>query len=181
MLHNSKSNYQRIAQTTAAAVLAVVATVCVGPVAPAHALSIDVECAGSFSRTFSPAITLTPQTVTATGTNDYNTCVIGSTATGAATLTVTLGCVPVTAGPPETETLTWNDATGGTSTISWSAPTAVGQTVVFTGTVTAGRYVGDSATKFTSGISYVGSVAGCLLGTPISSTTGLIDSLLLTH
>jgi hypothetical protein len=92
-----------------------------------------------------------------------------------------LACVNVTAGPALTETNTWNDATGGTSTISWSPPTVVAQTVVYTGTVTAGRYAGDSATKVTSGISYVGSVVQCLLGTPISSTTGLIDSLLLTQ
>jgi hypothetical protein len=116
-----------------------------------------------------------------TDANDYNTCVVGSTATGAATLSMLLSCVNVTAGPAFTETITWNDATGGTSTIGWSAPTVVGQTVVFTGTVTDGRYVADSATKVTSGISYAGSVVGCLLGTPISSTTGLIDSLVLTQ
>jgi hypothetical protein len=89
--------------------------------------------------------------------------------------------VNVTTAPPLTETVTWNDTTGGTSTISWSSPTAVGQTVVFTGTVTAGRYAGDSATKVTSGISYFGSVAGCLLGGSISSITGLINSLVLTR
>jgi hypothetical protein len=163
-----------------AAVLAT-AAVCVGPAAPARASSIDVECIGSFSRGFSPAVAIASQTITVTDTNDYNTCVIGSTATGAATISLPLSCVNVTAGPAFTETITWNDATGGTSTISWSAPTVVGQTVVFTGTVTAGRYVGDTADKVTSGISYVGSVVACLLGTPISSTTGLIDSLLLTQ
>jgi hypothetical protein len=36
-------------------------------------------------------------------------------------------------------------------------------------------------TKVTSGISYIGSVVACLLGTPISSTTGLVDSLVLTE
>jgi hypothetical protein len=116
-----------------------------------------------------------------TEANDYDTCVIGSAATGAASITLDLSCVPVTAGPAEDETVTWNDATGGTSTISWSSPTVAAGTVVYTGTVTAGRYVGDSATRVTSGISYIGSVAGCLLGTPISSTTGLIDSLVLTQ
>ena len=176
----SRTSYKRAAVTTVAAVLAAVA-VCVGPPAPAHATSIDVECVGSFSRSFSPAVTVTSQTVTVTEANDYNTCVVGSAATGADTGTLALACVPVTAGPAITETVTWNDATGGTSTISWSSPTVVAQTVVYTGTVTAGRYIGDSATKITSGISYVGSVAGCLLGTPISSTTGLIDSLVLTQ
>src|ERR1700759_54087 len=127
----SKTSYQRAAETTVTAVLAAVA-VCVGPTAPARASSIDVECVGSFSRSFSPAVTTTSQTVTVTEANDYNTCVIGSAATGADTVTLTLACVPVTAGPAITETVTWNDATGGTSTISWSSPTVVGQTVVYT-------------------------------------------------
>ena len=176
----SRTSYKRAAETTVAAVLAAVA-VCVGPSAPARATSIDVECVGSFARGFNPAVTTTSQTVTVTEASDYDTCVVGSTASGAATITLDLSCVPVTAGPAEDETVTWNDATGGTSTISWGAPTVAGQTVVYTGTVSAGRYVGDSATKVTSGISYVGSVVGCLLGTPISSTTGLIDSLVLTQ
>jgi hypothetical protein len=177
----SKTNYKRAAQTTVAAALATAAAVCGGLTAPARASSIDVECVGSFSRTFSPAVTVTSQTVTVTEANDYNTCVVGSTATGAATVSLPLSCVVVTAGPALTETITWNDTTGGTSTVSWSAPTVVGQTVVFTGTVSAGRFVGDAATKVTSGISYVGSVTPCLLGTPVSSTTGLIDSLVLTQ
>jgi hypothetical protein len=116
-----------------------------------------------------------------TEVSDYNTCVVGPTATGAATIILPLSCVNVTAGPAFIETVTWNDATGGTSTISWSSPAIVGQTVVFPGTVTDGRFVGDSATKVTSGISYIGSVVACLLGTPISSTTGLVDSLVLTE
>jgi hypothetical protein len=177
----SKTNYKRAAPITVAAMLAAAAAVCAGATAPARAASTDVECLGSFSRAFSPAVTLTSQNVTVTGANDYNTCVIGSTATGADTVTLPLACVTVTAGPAVTETIAWNDATGGISTISWSSPTVVAQTVVYTGTVTAGRYIGDSATKVTSGISYVGSVVGCLLGTPISSTTGLIDSLVLTQ
>ncbi|GII89010.1 hypothetical protein Ssi03_70000 [Sphaerisporangium siamense] len=43
----------------------------------------------------------------------------------------------------------------------------------------AGRYLGDTATRVTS---YYGSLPGCLLGTaPISSATGLVDSLLLAN
>ncbi|WP_437619028.1 hypothetical protein [Sorangium sp. So ce1151] len=78
-------------------------------------------------------------------------------------------------------TVTWNDATGGTSTISWSAPTVGGQTAIFGGTVTDGRYAGDSATKVTSWISYLGGVVGCLLGAPVNNTTCLVDSLVLTQ
>ncbi|RLK58559.1 hypothetical protein [Actinokineospora cianjurensis] len=151
------------------------------PGAPAGAVTVDAHCLGGFSRNFSPAITVTPQTVTVSGTYDYGTCLVGATATGSESVTLSLGCVPVTAGPAFTETVTWHDATGGTSTIDWAAPTIAGQTVVYTGTVTAGRHAGDTATKVTSGTSYLGSVVGCLLGTPISDTTGLVDSFLLTH
>ncbi|HEV2782865.1 MAG TPA: hypothetical protein VGX25_26040 [Actinophytocola sp.] len=157
-----------------------VSTVAV-PVAGATAASVDVECVGTFARTFVPPVTRTPQTVTVTGGYDYSTCVVGPTATGVESVTLTLSCIPVTAGPATTETLTWHDIAGGTSTVAWSPPTVVGQTVVYTGVVTTGRHAGDTATKVTSGVSYLGSVIPCLLGIPVSSTTGLVDSLLLTH
>ena len=166
---------------TLAAALLLSLTTTIYPASTATAASIDAECLGTFARTFSPPVTHIPQTVTVTSHYDYNICAVGPTVTGTETGTLTLSCIPVTAGPATTETLTWNDATGGTSTIAWSAPTVVGQTVVFTGTVTAGRHAGDTATKVTSGVSYIGVVIPCLLGTPISSTTGLVDSLLLTH
>ena len=165
----------------AAFLLSLTATIYPAITAPATAASLDAHCLGTFARTFSPPVTNTPQTVTETSHYDYNTCAIGPTATGTETATLTLSCIPITAGPATTEILTWNDATGGTSTITWSAPTIVGQTVVFTGTVTAGRHAADTATKVTSGISYIGLVVPCLLGTPVSSTSGLVDSLLLTH
>jgi hypothetical protein len=156
-------------------------TAVIVPASTATATSVDALCGGAFARNFSPAVSLTPRMITVTEASNYNTCLLGPTATGMETLTLTLGCIPAMAGPAVIETVSWNDATGATSTISWSAPTIVAQTVVFTGTVTAGRHVGDRATKVTSGVSYVGSVVKCLLGTPIASTTGLVDGLLLTH
>jgi hypothetical protein len=179
----SSGRFRRLSRqpVTLAAAFALALTAVIVPASTATAAGIDAACLGTFTRNFSPAVTLTPQTVTVTETSNYSTCVVGPTATGTETLTLTLGCIPVTAGPAAIETLTWHDATGGTSTISWSAPTIVGQTVVFTGTVTTGRHAGDTATKVTSGVSYVGSVVGCLLGIAVSSTTGLVDSLLVTH
>jgi hypothetical protein len=147
---------------------------------PAVAGVIDAQCAGNFTRTFSPSVTTTAQTVTATSTDSYSTCLVGPDGTGMTVTTLTLSCVNLTAGPAETETITWQDGAGDTSTIAWSQPVIAGQTVVFTGRVTAGLYAGDTAAKVTSGISYIGSVVECLLGTPISQTTGLIDSLVLT-
>jgi hypothetical protein len=164
-----------------AATLLLTLAAAIYPASTASAASVDAECLGTFTRTFSPPVTSTPQMVTVTGNFTYSTCLIGPTATGTETDTVTLSCIPATTAAI-IEILTWNDATGGTSTITWSAATAVGQTVVYTGTVTAGRHAGDTATKVTSGITYVADVLPCLLlNQSISSATGLVDSLLLTH
>jgi hypothetical protein len=149
---------------------------------PASATSIDAQCAGSFSRSFTPPVTATPQSVTVTGTTTYGPCVVGPTAVGTETATSTLSCVNLLPGiSPFSETITWLDGTGDTTTILWSNATAAGQTVVYTGVVTAGRHLGDTATKTTSGVSYLGSVLPCLLGTPIATTNGLVDNLLLVH
>ncbi|GLW92743.1 hypothetical protein [Actinokineospora globicatena] len=148
---------------------------------PAVTTLVDAQCLGGFSRVFTPPVTTTPQTVTAAATYTYGTCLVGPTATGTAVNSATLSCVPVVPGlPPETEVVTWLDGTGDTSTVGWTNSTVVGQTVVLTGEVTAGRHLNASATKVTSGISYLGSVVGCLLGTPISNTTGVVDSFVLT-
>lgn len=172
---------RRGAVPLAAVLLAVVSLAWLpGAAGRAAASVIDAECTGTFTRTFSPPVTTTPQQVTATSTDSYSLCAAGPAGTGITSTTLPLSCVNVTAGPAETETITWQDAQAGTSTIAWGQPVIAGQIVVFTGTVTAGRYAGATAVKVTSGISYIGSVLPCLLGTPQAQTTGLIDSLLVT-
>lgn len=146
----------------------------------ASAAALDAQCSGSFIRTFTPPVTTITQNVTAVSTDSYSTCLTGFTGTGLTVTTLPLSCLNVTAGPAETETITWNDPARDTSTIAWGQPVIAGQTVVFHGTVTAGLYRGATTAKTTSGISYLGSVLPCLLGTPISQTTGLIDSLTIT-
>lgn len=146
----------------------------------ASAAALDAQCSGSFIRTFTPPVTTTTQDVTAVSTDSYSTCLTGFTGTGLTVTTLPLSCLNVTAGPAETEAITWNDPARDTSTIAWGQPVIAGQTVVFHGTVTAGLYRGATTAKITSGISYLGSVLPCLLGTPISQTTGLIDSLTIT-
>ncbi|WP_424215753.1 hypothetical protein ACN20G_26705 (plasmid) [Streptomyces sp. BI20] len=165
---------------TALAAMGLAATGLVGTASPASAGVIDVECVGTFGRSFSPGLSPATQPTLVTNTSTYSTCLTGASGTGVDAGTFDLSCVPVTAGPPAIETIGWNDAQGSSSTISWSAPTAVGQTVVLTGRVTSGLYAGDTATKITSGVSYLGSLPGCLLGVPVTTGTGLVDSLLLT-
>src|ERR1051326_1564367 len=142
-----------------------------GAAGPAAASTLDAQCSGTFVRTFSPPVTTTTQTVTATSTDSYSTCLAGPAGTGITTTTLPLSCLNLTAGPAETETITWNDGSGDSSTTASGQPVIAGQTVVFTGTVTAGLYHGATAAKGTSGISCIGSVLPCLLGTPISQTT----------
>lgn len=164
----------------AAALLAVILLAWLPAAGRASAAVLDGQCSGSFTRTFAPPVTITTQEVTATSTDSYTTCAAGFIGTGTTVTTLPLSCVNVTAGPAETETITWNDPSRDTSTIAWGQPVIAGQTVIFTGTVTGGLYHGATAAKVTSGVSYIGSVLPCLLGTPISQTTGLIDSLTIT-
>jgi hypothetical protein len=173
---------RRHGRTLLPAVVLALALVIWSPGSIRHAAAgiIDAHCAGSFTRTFNPPVTNTPQAVTVTDSASYDTCLVGSTGSGRTVEILTLSCVNITALPALTETITWHDPAGDNSTIAWSHATVVGQTVVFTGTVTAGLHAGDTATKVTSGVSYLASVAQCLLGTPVAQTNGLIDSLVLT-
>ena len=177
-----RARTRRIASVLAALALAIATPAGLpGGIGRAAASTLDAQCLGTFVRTFTPPVTTSTQNVTVVSTDSYSTCVAGPTGTGLTTTTLPLSCVNVTAGPAETETITWNDVDGDTSTIAWGQPVVAGQTVVFTGAVTGGLYHGATATKITSGISYVGSVTPCLLlGTPIAQTTGLIDSLTIT-
>jgi hypothetical protein len=164
----------------AGAVLLTLGAAVLVPAQSASAQGIDVECLGSFSRTFDPGITQTAQTIDVSETSTYSTCATGPAGTGTDTDSVSLSCIPVTTAPAVTETISWDDSEGDTSTIAWSAPTIVSDTVVYDGTVTAGLYLGDTAVKVTEGISYLEDVLSCeLSGTPITSTTGVIASLLL--
>jgi hypothetical protein len=168
--------------TLLTAVVLALASVIWSPGSIQHAAAgvIDAQCAGPFTRTYDPPVTNTPQAVTVTDSASYDTCLVGSTGSGRTVAILTLSCVNLTALPALTETITWQDPAGDTSTIAWSNSAVVGQTVVFTGTVTAGLHAGDTATKVTSGVSYLASVAQCLLGTPVAQTTGVVDSLVLT-
>ncbi|MQY02663.1 hypothetical protein [Actinomadura macrotermitis] len=167
-------------RTKALSALATLTLATAGAAVPhtAHAAIVDAHCSGTFTRTYSPAVTNVSQPVAVTSTDTYSTCTVGPAGTGATSMTLPLSCVNLTTGPATTETITW--AGGGTSTVAWNPPTIAEQTVVFTGTVTGGLFTGATATKTTAGTSYLTSVLQCLQGTPVSQTTGLIADLLIT-
>src|SRR5579859_7889754 len=129
---SSRRGLRRLAR---AALLLTVVPLAWLPAAAGHAsaATVDAQCLGTFTRTFTPPVTTTTQNVTATSTDSYSTCVTGFTGTGITATTLPLSCLNVTAGPAETETITWHDPAGDTSTIAWGRPVVAGQTVVFAG------------------------------------------------
>ncbi|MEV0757927.1 hypothetical protein [Streptosporangium sp. NPDC050280] len=110
--------------------------------------------------------------------DDAVTCLIGSTGTGAESVSVSLACLTLGPGPATTETVTWTDATGGTSTIawnvcpSWSPPPAPSPQAATSATPPPASPAASATTPACP--------AACSATAPISSATGLVDSLLLT-
>ena len=138
--------------TAAALVVSVVATA-----TPAAASTLDVTCAGSDSITFTPPLTLAPQTVTISASTQYGPCtsssVPGLTAGSRSfTINATRSCLDLLNSAPVTFTITWN--TGQQSTVSGNATAShVGAALVvtITGNVTAGLFAGDSVVHTATG------------------------------
>ncbi|MFE7588423.1 hypothetical protein ACFU6K_03410 [Kitasatospora sp. NPDC057512] len=116
-------------------------------IAPAHAQGpVDVECEGTYTNEFRPALTNQPQNVTISTQYSYATCVTGLPGTSSVTSVLLESCLnALHALTPFTETITWSDRS--TSTVFWSSVQDTGGSATFTGTVTAGRYTGDNAVK----------------------------------
>lgn len=135
-----------------AAVLALLCPLGLAFAGPAHAIAQDVICSigGTNTLAFSPKLRLAEQAVTMTGTGTYPTCVSSDPdiSSGASTISGhgSLGCL--SGSMPATETVTWN--TGETSTISYTLTLnlVAGQSAfAVVGTVTAGRFAGDTVTS----------------------------------
>ncbi|MFE4480549.1 MULTISPECIES: hypothetical protein [Streptomycetaceae] len=125
--------------------------------APARAQGVvDVQCTGTFTDEFTPALTNQPQNVTIATQNSYATCVTGlpgsSSVTNSEPGETCLNVLHTLT--PFDETITWSDQT--TSTVHWASVEDTGGAATFTGTVTAGRYLGDAAVKATEAADITG-------------------------
>ncbi|WP_049651740.1 hypothetical protein [Kitasatospora sp. MY 5-36] len=116
--------------------------------APAHAQGVvDVQCEGTFTSEFTPALTNQPQDISVTSQNSYATCETGLPGTSATTADEPgESCVNLihTLNPFD-ETVTWSDRS--TSTVHWTSVEDTGTAATYTGTVSTGRYTGDTAVK----------------------------------
>lgn len=120
------------------------------PLAPAHAASLDVTCAGTETAGYSPGLLLASQTTAVTVNGILAPCTSSDPAITAGTylqhFNSTLSCDTVLAGLSATRIFTWSN--GQTSTFAYNRAinNVLGQTTVtFTGTITAGRFAGDTA------------------------------------
>ncbi|MFB7678492.1 hypothetical protein ACFC26_44615 [Kitasatospora purpeofusca] len=124
---------------------------------PAHAQGlVDVQCEGTFTGEFTPALTDQPQDVSIATQNSYATCETGLPGSSSVT-TSEPGESCVNALHELTafdETITWSDRS--TSTVHWSSVEDTGGAATFTGTVTAGLYAGDAAAKVTEALDITG-------------------------
>jgi hypothetical protein len=119
---------------------------------PAHAASVDVTCAGTETVSYDPGLLLTPQAVHTIVTGILAPCTSGVPGITAGTyredFTTPLSCATLLSGRAGTRVFHWND--GSTSTFSFDRAlnNVAGQiTVTFTGTITAGRFAGDTAVE----------------------------------
>ncbi|MFF7454667.1 hypothetical protein [Kitasatospora sp. NPDC008115] len=141
----------RLATVTAALAL-LAATGLLTTASPASAGVADLTCVppSSTTITYSPPLTLAPQTVNVNINNQYGPCVSPShpaVTSGSAVLNfnATRSCLDLLAPSSASWTITWN--TGQTSTLTGNAVnTVVGAAIVtvFTGNVSSGLFAGDS-------------------------------------
>ncbi|WP_306749549.1 hypothetical protein [Saccharothrix yanglingensis] len=150
----------RTAAATLMTAVSALALAVLGPVWEASAGVLDVTCTppSSQTTTYTPPLTVAPQTVTVSATAQYGPCVslsnpaLTSGSSTRTTLDPALSCLDLLSSGATTSTIVWN--TGQTSTISVNyTATIVGAALVvtFTGTVTSGLFAGSSVVQVLTG------------------------------
>lgn len=144
---------RRLRLACSLAALLTVQLAALAPAAPAAAAPGDLLCTATSVITYSPGLTLTPSPQLVTWDVKYSGC---TSTTGAAVsgggrqghVTNTRGCLALPASISGTRTITWDDNTTSTVDSTGQATDVAGQTVyTITGTVTAGRFLGDTFTE----------------------------------
>ncbi|NUR58397.1 MAG: hypothetical protein HOV87_06850 [Catenulispora sp.] len=115
----------------------------------AHAVSIDVTCAGTETVSYSPGLLLTTQTVRTSVTGSLAACSSSDPGITAGTyredFSASLSCATLLSGRAGTRIFRWSDGTTSTFAFNRALNNAAGQvTVTFSGSITAGRFTGDT-------------------------------------
>jgi hypothetical protein len=133
-----------------AAVIALTGTAVSAPAA--HALSVDVTCAGTETVTYQPGLLLTPQQVHVVVTGILAPCtssVAGITAGNyGESFTTTLSCSTLFAGRTGTRVFHWSNGQSSTFSFNRAINNVGGQTTVtFTGNIVSGKFTGDTVVE----------------------------------
>lgn len=139
-------HFRRMALATSALALGA----SVASVPAAHALSVDVSCAGTETVSYNPGVRLTAQQVNVVVTGILSPCSSSDGTVSAGTynesFTTTLSCDTLLAGRSGTRVFHWSNGRSSTFAFNRALNNAGGQTTVtFTGTITSGEFAGDTA------------------------------------
>jgi len=119
---------------------------------PAHALSLNQVCTGTWTVTYDPPITDTPRQVSATLSADFPSCTDPEAprASYSQTFTDTVSCATLLNTGSAAHTFVWSNpaAQPSTFTYNWTVSDIGGQAVITSiGQITGGRYAPDRATQ----------------------------------
>jgi hypothetical protein len=173
----SKVGRLRRAASSCAVVVALGAIGGLISASPAQAGLLDATCTGTQTATYSPGLLLTPQFVFITASTSYTPCAsvsdpaITSAHFGPSTFPTTMSCLDLLSTRSGSTTITWN--TGETTTFSYTVTrtNSAGQYVsTYLGTVTAGKFLGDTVSQTFAGVTP--NLIGCLAPPGVTSESG---------
>lgn len=116
---------------------------------PAHAVSLDVTCAGTETATYNPGLLINTQTSQVAVTGILAACTSADPGITSGNYTenfsAALSCATLFAGRAGTRTIRWSNGQSTTFDFTRAINNAAGQiTVTFTGDVTGGEFTGDT-------------------------------------
>src|SRR5581483_11922869 len=116
---------------------------------PAHAVSLDVTCAGTETATYNPGLLITSQTTQVAVTGILAACTSSdpgiTSGSYSENFPTTLSCATIFAGRAGTRTIRWSNGQSTTFEFTRAINNAAGQiTVTFTGDATSGEFTGDT-------------------------------------
>ena len=145
--------------------------------APAQAGgALDLTCQGSQTVNYAPGLIVTPKQVVYTAHDDFTSCTSVQdpsikTGTHTATAQAPLSCLAVLTPVSGTKTFTWNNKQTSVFTYSSSVSQVLGSTVVtLTGTITSGKFMGDTAVQVVTTAS--ANPLGCLASPGVTDAQG---------
>lgn len=135
-----------------------------------------VTCAGTQNLQYSPGLTDTPNTVTASGTNHLGPCVVPNTSITSGTITFSAtgsySCQDLLGSSEVTNVIQWSDGSSSTLQVTRTATKVNGQLInTFTGSVTAGTFQGATVVWTITSVSLA--LLACQTPQGLTSLTGV--------